>query len=277
MRCWVDRQAADSVPVADRGLAFGDGAFETMRLLKGQVLLWQEHCDRLLAACSRLGLDWPLSARQSLVEFVTQQAAAMGEDVVVKLMLTRRDGRAYRPDPNGRVREIILLRHHEALDEQIYAKGIQLRLLQQALSAHPGLDELKHLNRLEQVLASRELGEDEFEALLCNADGLVIEGTRTNFVFASGTTWYTPERFHCGVRGTLLAWLLKKGYVQEKALHRDALSSVTAAAVINSVMGVVPVRTLQSRPLDVVPVLQELHRPVHAVLGFPVCLAAVRS
>lgn len=99
MDSWVDGQPADTLSLKDRGLAYGDGLFETIAVRGGQPLLLDRHLSRLAQGCSRLAItaDHAL-VRSELLAYAT----AMGEGVL-KLILTRGDGlRGYAPDPRPR-------------------------------------------------------------------------------------------------------------------------------------------------------------------------------
>ena len=85
---WVDGQPATGVSAHDRGLAYGDGLFETMRVIAGQPQLLTRHLQRLENGCQRLGIACDLAVlRTQILAF----SAALA-DGVAKLILTRGDG-----------------------------------------------------------------------------------------------------------------------------------------------------------------------------------------
>jgi 4-amino-4-deoxychorismate lyase len=104
MHSWVDGQPADNVPLKDRGLAYGDGLFETIAVKAGQPVLLDRHLQRLAEGCRRLALV----ADQALIRSeVLAYAAALG-DGVLKLILTRGDSlRGYGINPGAPVRRIL--------------------------------------------------------------------------------------------------------------------------------------------------------------------------
>ena len=104
MHSWVDGQPADSVPLKDRGLAYGDGLFETVAVKAGQPVLLDRHLQRLDEGCRRLALV----VDQVLVRSEVQAYAAALGDGVLKLILTRGDSlRGYGVNPQAPVRRIL--------------------------------------------------------------------------------------------------------------------------------------------------------------------------
>ena len=104
MESWVDGQPADTLSLKDRGLAYGDGLFETIAVKAGRPLLLERHLQRLAEGCQRLAIaaDHDLVRRELLA-----YAAALG-DGVLKLILTRGDSqRGYTADPAAAPRRIL--------------------------------------------------------------------------------------------------------------------------------------------------------------------------
>ena len=158
MQAWVNGQPAESLALADRGLAYGDGLFETIKVQGGRAVLLERHLARLQDGCQRLKIpcDMP-TLRGELLEYMQQLG-----DGVCKLILTRGVGqRGYGlPDPcvPQRILQASAVPQWPAAHQQ---QGIQLFACQLRLSEQPLLAGLKHLNRLEQVLARAEWSDQE--------------------------------------------------------------------------------------------------------------------
>jgi 4-amino-4-deoxychorismate lyase len=117
---------------------------------------------------------------------------------------------------------------------------------------------MKSLERMQQVLASRELQPDEFERIMLDSDGNLIEGTRTNLLVQSGGAWITPSRESLAVAGVMRAELLdclgQHGVqTEQRPISREDLGPerIQAFWLINSVIGIVPVRRLDGVELPV--------------------------
>jgi 4-amino-4-deoxychorismate lyase len=250
------------VSVFDRGLQYGDGLFETLRCEQGRVRWFDRHLTRLAAGCARLGLPEPdgkllLREAQSLLEGCPR--------ALVKLVLTRGDAtaRGYRPRGDEQATRI-LTRHPWPA-----AAGPEFRLglSPVPLACNPLLAGLKHLNRLEQVLAQRAAataGVDE--VLMCARNGEVISGSMSNLFLVQGGTLLTPPLLECGVAGVMRSLVLELapqlGFsVREAPLSPEEVAAAPALFVTNVRLGVQDVHWYEGRRLQVDargPRLQEL-------------------
>ncbi|HHX82703.1 MAG TPA: aminodeoxychorismate lyase [Pseudomonadaceae bacterium] len=242
----INGQTSDTVRADDRGLAYGDGLFETLRVCTGQILLLQEHLQRLQHGAGVLGIPCNLALIRQWLDEACRTAPA---ECVLKLVLTRGSGgRGYRPPADAQSTCII---SQHALPELSRAKaeqGVAAFLCQQRLAAQPVLAGIKHLNRLEQVLASREfVGKSCFEGLMADYRDLLIEGTRSNVFVSLAGQWLTPCLSHSGVHGVLRRRLLDSlgTSLQQADIPLQDLHKADELFVANSVFGVVPIAGLQ--------------------------------
>jgi 4-amino-4-deoxychorismate lyase len=258
----VDGAATEVVSARDRGLNYGDGLFETMRLHAGRVCLLARHLARLRAGCTRLALPYPGDAPIEADIACLADTAAEG---VVRLVLTRGDGgRGYAPPRAATGRRIVSLHALPPAGPPTLALGICSTRLGQSAA----LGGLKHLGRLEQVLAAAEVdlaGWDE--GLMLDASGHVVEATRHNLFYVRGGRVLTPPLDRCGVAGvmrglvleTLAALHLPGG---EAPLRYDELDEIDEMFLCNAVAGVRPVRRVADRELAPGQAVAALHRPL---------------
>jgi 4-amino-4-deoxychorismate lyase len=259
---WVDGSEATGLPADDRGLHYGDGLFETMRVRDGVVPLLARHLARLSAGCQRLGLAAPSTAQ--LREEVT--AAAMGQrDAVLKLVVTRGSGgRGYRAPTDAQARRVLSLHPAPSWPADLAAAGIRARTCATRLAIGGPLAGLKHLNRLEQVLARSEWQDETIpEGLMLDAEGSVVAGTMTNLFLIGDGALQTPRLDRCGVAGIARAMVLERAArlgiaVEDRRIARDALGTTTAAFVCNSVVGIWPLRELDGRACGSSPMIAAL-------------------
>lgn len=246
----VDGRPASHIDVRDRGLAYGDGVFRTLRVEAGAPLWWADHYAKLAADAAALKIDCP--AETALREEIGCVAA--GESCIVKLILTRGAGaRGYAPAPEAVARRIVLaspLPPHARPDapSAVRARWCSLRLARQ-----PRLAGIKHLNRLEQVLARAEWDDpDIFEGLLCDDTGAVIGGVMSNLFVARDGELHTPDLGACGVAGVARQRLLRGARAAGLDVHvgrlaRDAILRADEVMLCNSVIGVRRVAALDGR------------------------------
>lgn len=194
----VNGHEQDQIELGDRGLQFGDGLFETLCVRAGQARYWERHMARLRAGCARLGLPPPDVQR---LHFEVGRLIRQQPHGVVKILLTRgTGGRGYSPPEDVEVNRIVRYLPRP----EIPAQGLRLARCATTLGRNPRLAGIKHLNRLEQVLASHELADLEVdEGLLADSEGQVIEGTRSNLFLVRDGELVTPDLGQSGVAGVL--------------------------------------------------------------------------
>lgn len=235
----VDRIAAD-----DRGLAYGDGLFETLLLHQGRAVWWDAHWRRLRWGAERLRIALPeervVAAEASdLIEGMTHG--------VLKCVLTRgAGGRGYAPPENAEPTLVISVHEAPAAGP---ANGLDVRWCDTRLALQPALAGIKHLNRLEQVMARMEWNDPAIhEGLMLDADDRVICATAGNVFARIGGRWLTPPVDRCGVAGVMREWLLAHvDGAAEAVLDRRAIETAEAVLICNSVRGLQPVRRIGQR------------------------------
>jgi 4-amino-4-deoxychorismate lyase len=267
--CWIDGVPADTLSVKDRGLAYGDGLFETILVKSGQPMLLERHFERLASGGSRLALalNLPLIQRECLA-FAMQ----MGEGVM-KLIVTRADGqRGYAPVPDAQPRRILLSSPLPAYPEGYAEHGIRLFPCQTRLAEQPLLAGLKHLNRLEQVIARSEWQDtDHAEGLMRDTSGRIIEAVYSNLFLIQGDVLRTADLSRCGVAGVMRAELLDQARaagigVEITDLQMIDLAQASEVLVCNSVYGVWPVCAFERQNWPVGPLTRKLQNLARRLL-----------
>jgi len=247
----VDGVARDPVPWADRGLHYGDGLFETIRVRDGTAVLWDRHQARLREGCRRLGIPCPdfERLRRELAHAVADRSVA-----VVKVIVTRgAGGRGYATPVDPTPTRMIAVYPWTPYPQQYYSEGVELRICATRLGLNPALAGLKHLNRLEQVLARSEWQDPAIaEGLMLDVDGRLIEGTMSNVFLGRDDRILTPELTRCGVAGVMraetLAAAARTGIKAEVCdLWPKDLDLADELWVCNSLIGMWPVRKLARR------------------------------
>lgn len=237
----------------DRGLAYGDGLFETMRAHRGTLPWWPRHRARLLDGARRLGIAPPSEAA---LDTVLAEALASAPDGVIKLILTRgAGGRGYAPTPGA---EPTLLAT-ASLAPPVADDALDVDVLALRLGVQPALAGMKHLNRLEQVLGAREAAERGLhDGLMVDAEGHLTCSTRANLFARLDGRWITPPMDRAGVagvaRGRLLEAWSPPGGLHVQPLPLEVLPRVEALLLSNAVRGILPVGRCGARALDPRPV-----------------------
>ncbi|PVZ16164.1 MULTISPECIES: aminodeoxychorismate lyase [unclassified Pseudomonas] len=269
MHAWVDGQPQATLGLGNRGLAYGDGLFETIKVTGGRPHLLARHFARLARGVARLGLpaDLALIERELLA-----YAQAMGEGVL-KLILTRGESpRGYAVAPDAPVVRILQASPLPAWPASHAERGVRLFECTTRLALQPALAGLKHLNRLEQVLARAEWQGGEFaEGLMRDTDGRIVEGVFSNLFLVSNGSLLTPDLSRCGVCGTLRDELLAQAPAQGLQAHVADLTladlqTADEVFVCNGVYGIWPVVACGDNRWPVGGVTRKLQRLTHTLL-----------
>lgn len=247
----VNGSPATSIPVDDRGLAYGDGLFETIAFKAGRVLALELHLKRLFRDAPRLGVKLDSSMAVYRSELVT--LAERYPLAVAKLMVTAGSGgRGYRSPAEPQPRRIVSVHEWPQTPDSNAEQGLQAIICKHPLSANPGLAGIKHLNRLDQVIASNELqAKTDFEGLMLNGAGDIIEGTRSNIFVVVKNRLLTPDLSHCGVAGVVREAIIERsaslGIKLEVGTLSDAmLGEADEVFMTNAIIGVCSLARIKS-------------------------------
>ncbi|GGE59587.1 aminodeoxychorismate lyase [Streptosporangium jomthongense] len=254
---WADE---GGLPAGDRGAAYGDGLFETIRMHGDRGVLLSRHLERMVRDAGRLSI--PLAnadLRKACTAAIARYSGRFtGQESdrgwVLKLTLTRGEGgRGYQPGPGIRPN---LIASASPLPAPPPGSGVFADFSRVPLTVNPLFAGIKSLNRLEQVMAAREIEDDLFEVLMSDTNGDLIEGTRTNLLLKVREGWITPPVKVLAVAGILRQWLLERLRARGESVMECALSIEDVMGercqglyLLNSVMGVVPVRRLAGQDL----------------------------
>lgn len=249
MSVWINGRRCSSLSYRDRGLQYGDGVFETMRVRRRGIRLLDLHLDRLYRSCRRLKIQVP---KALVVRRELERIAAGRKQGILKLIVTRgRGARGYRPSGRERATRIVTL---EALPRAISAeaaKAVRLRVCATRLSTTPSLAGLKTLNRLDSVLARSEWTDARiWEGLMRDVDGNWVCGTMSNLFLRRGTVLMTPLLDRCGVAGIMRRWIFESAAslglrAVERRIRWKDLQTAEEVFMSNAVVGIRSVRTIE--------------------------------
>lgn len=249
------------IPWRDRGFHYGDGVFETIAVHNGRPRQWAAHLRRLQWGCERLGIRSP--ATQDLEREVARLCRDT-ERAVIKLVVTAGpSGRGYRRSGGPGTRLVALFSWPQDWPWDA-ENGIRLRRCATPVSINPRLAGIKHLNRLEQILARQEWNDPQIpEGLMLTPGGQVISGTMTNLFLVLRGRLVTPRVSECGIAGVLRGQVLELAgrlgfHPQVIEVYWKDLSIASEVFVTNSLIGVCPVRSVDQWSYSLGPVTRRL-------------------
>ncbi len=241
---WINGCPATSISISDRGLAYGEGVFETIRVNETPVLFVQ-HFSRLMRGLSALDIPFDSVVLEDEVSRYLQHR----QYGILKIIVTGGvGGRGYASWPNPEPNRILSWHPLPEYPPTYSSKGVSVYTCKTVLGQNPALAGIKHLNRLEQVLARNEWGQENYqEGIVCDLQGNAIEAVFSNLWVVKNGCLMTPRLDMSGVAGVMREWLLeelpKHGIkVKEVTIPSRELLSMDEVFLSNSVFGIWPVK-----------------------------------
>jgi len=251
----VNGELTEQISVYDRGLAYGDGVFETILCRDGKLLLWERHLERLISSLVRLRIE-PFE-HNTLLTSMQPYLVGVGEQIVKIIVSRGNSRRGYAIPEQTRTNTIIFIANREKPKPDIMRVGVKTRICETRLAYQPKLAGLKHLNRLEQVLAQMELSDSKVqEGIMLGLQGEVIEATRHNLFLVKNGELFTPELSNCGVAGIMRTFIIEIAQQQGVEIHCEKISvkqlmQADEIFLSNSINGIWPVCELDGAPFEI--------------------------
>jgi len=249
----LNGESKDSISFSDRGFQYGDGLFETIEVINGSPVFLDQHLQRLLKGCEKLLIPPPALAllRQEAFEVSSQASSAQA---VLKLIVTRGSGgRGYRQPETINTTRLFSLHPYPEYSESFKQLGITARFCRTSLGLNPALAGIKHMNRLEQVIARSEWDSADIqEGFMLDVMGNVIEGTMSNIFLVKNNCLITPIISHCGVEGILrniVINLASQAHIDviDKVISKEDVYSADELFITNSIIGIWPVKQIEDK------------------------------
>ncbi len=248
----INGHQSNTIAVDDRAVQYGDGLFETMRVCDQRIPLLTRHLNRLEFGCQRLGIAVNMTQLANDLQHYLL-TLPVKKSFVLKLIVSRGSGaRGYRPQKIAEPTVAMRAYAYSAPSNDQINNGVNARLCSTPLGCNPALAGMKHLNRIEQVLARAEWHDLEvFEGIMLDVNGYVIEGTMSNLFFVRDQTLFTPELSQCGVAGVmreeLLAYFSRQSAktAVEGRFNFQHLANASEVFITNSVIGVLSLRACE--------------------------------
>jgi len=227
---------------------------------------------RLATGCKMLCIALPEPA---LLLSEAMSLCADERDAVLKVIVTRGAGeRGYALPVQAATTRVLSLSPAVMFPPAHYRAGVSVRVCDTRLAGNPVLAGIKHLNRLEQVLARAEWEDEVAEGLMLDNNNNVIEGTMSNLFCVqkseNGPVLKTPLLTHCGVKGITRENIMKAASVigvsvQETTLGLADLYRSQELFLCNTLIGIWPVRQLEDYRFRVGPVTRQLSRALDSL------------
>ena len=265
----INGEQKNTFNINDRGLLYGDGLFETMAVRNSRIHLWKTHWRRLNLGCQKLSINF-LNKEIIEKEISLLIESNKEKQFVIKLIVTRGEGqRGYRFTEKQNTTRILSSHTWPNYSEKHQVEGVDVCYCETTLSENEKLAGIKHLNRLEQVLARNEWNDEFQEGLMLTAQGNVVDGTMSNVFAVQDNMIFTPSLNNCGVDGVMRRTIIqiakdKDFTVYEKDFTKTELEKADELFLTNSLFGIWPIKTIgKTRFTKVGDVTKELQKELN--------------
>lgn len=258
----VNGEEKDTIAIMDRGFQYGDGLFETIEVRQNVPIFLEKHLARLSRDAQRLYLPQiDLTVLRSEISQLCQNAG----NAVLKIIITRGSGgRGYRQPDEIQPTRILNLHPFPEYPENFYTNGITARFCDTRLGLNPTLAGMKHLNRLEQIMARVEWNDDAIhEGIMLDYNENVIEGTMTNLFYVKNDVLFTASLKNCGIAGILREWICEQLPVNQHEFSKNELFNANEIFVCNSIMGICGIKTLENTTFQLGHITTQLQLALH--------------
>ena len=240
----------------DRGLAYGDGVFRTMVVHQGQPECWPQHYQKLVADCAAIKIVCPSAELliSDIQQLFSEEEITANLASVIKIIITRGEGeRGYAPPAITNPLRVLIKTDMCTYPKSHFTEGVHLHVCKTTLAAQPLLAGVKHLNRLENVLARMEWTDPNItDGIMLDAHQHVIECTSANIFIRHGDSLTTPNLEQCGVAGITRQRILNLVHliglnVKVDSFQLDRLIAADEVFISNSLYGAFQVKSVQKK------------------------------
>lgn len=242
------------IRAGDRGMLYGDGLFETVRLYRGKPFVLEQHCARLKDGCTKLNISYPEKEIESGIKQVLENAGHL--DGSLRITVTRGESsRGILPPSDTSPTVIIKCQWGDVYSPVLYERGFRAVTISFPRNHLSPLVRLKTLNYLENVLGRMEAANAGVEeGIFLNFDGDVAEGTVSNVFLVLEEGIATPP-LESGLlpgitRDLVIMLALQSGLnVSERPVRKEDFARATEAFLTNSLLEVMPLVSLDGKPV----------------------------
>ena len=232
------KQKNIKISPSNRAYNYGDGFFESIRIINSKTFNFKAHYNRYTIACNILKIDDKKSIKyfdRILKKLINKNNIING---YAKIHVSRGGSGKYLPNSNNS--DIIVT--IKSSDKFKFNNAISLCFFSNELKSTSTLSNIKSLNTLIPILASIYAKDQNADnALLQNTKKNIIEATNSNLFIIKNNLVYTPPKEDGPVLGTMRSWVIKQVKVKEKSLNKKDILTADEIFLTNSIKGIIPV------------------------------------
>ena len=246
--------AFDDVKITpnNRAFKYGDSVFETIKVVHGKLVFWEEHYFRLMASMRMLRMKIPMNFTLEFLEEQILKIVSVNENnknTRARLSVTRKDGGFYTPNTN----EIDYLIESQEIEYSTKA-SYKVDLFKDFYVYSGYLSTVKTNNKLIHTLASIYAKENELDnCILLNERKGVVEVTNASLFLIKGTLIKTPPLTEGCLKGIAREKVISvitssNNYTLEEAIISPfEIQKADEVFITNSIIGIQPVTNYRKK------------------------------
>lgn len=243
----------------NRAFLYGDAVFETLKIVEGRILFFEDHYFRLMASMRILRMKIPMSFTLEFLEnevLKLVKEANLTESSRVRLTVFRNDGGFYLPNDNA-VSYLISVQLLPNKKYHFSSENYEVELYKDFYVTKQLLSTLKTTNKAIQVVGSIYAEENGYQnCLLLNEEKSVVEALNGNLFMVMGDTLITPPITEGCLNGILRKQLLSVAKKIEELTFTEApispfdLQKASELFITNVITGIQPITKYRKKEYE---------------------------
>ncbi len=240
-----------SISVLNRGLAYGDAVFETLRVINGKIIFWEDHYFRLMSSMRIMRMEIPASFSPEFLEeeilLLLDNNNLLNSPARIRFTVYRKSGGFYRPDTLD-IEYIII---SERLNDPFYLlidEPYEVELFKDHYVTSGLLSTIKSNNRAINVLGSIFAKENDYQnCLLINENKQVVEALNGNIFLVNQNKIKTPPLKDGALNGVSRKQILSivgtmiDLEIEESSISPFELQKADELFISNVIVGIQPI------------------------------------
>ena len=258
---FVDKKEA-SLSIENRSYRYGDGFFETIKIVDGSILFKELHQRRIVKSFEILQINPQLDIEQIFSNII--QLCALNnftESARVRLSFSMGQGAL-----NATDLECYYLIESWKLENKYYShhlRGLSTTVFRQARKTTDTISNIKSASAVVLALAARfSKNENKEDSLILNTKGNIIESTIANIYCIKNQKIYTPPISEGCVDGVLRKILMLHFAIIEKEFSEEFIKTADAVFISNTIKGVQWIRSIDDVQFAYPSILESINTSV---------------
>lgn len=246
-----------TLTIDNRGYKYGDALFETLKVVNGKLLYWEDHYFRLMASMRIVRMEIPMTFTMEFLEQEIRKTldanALTNSNARVRFNVHRSDGGKYLPKTNSIDYNVVV----EPLDSELYqlnSTSYTIDLFKDFYVAPGLLSTLKTNNKIINIVGSIYADENKFDnCLLLNTNKSIVEALNGNLFMVNDTIVKTPPLIDGCLKGIMRKQVIElittmEGYeLVEESIAPFELQKADELFVTNVIVGVQPITAYRKK------------------------------